>query len=254
MENYMDFSDSKPDQNVKQEIQNWHDFKQEHFEIKPETKPFICEICEAAFTTHSGLKTHNRIHERDRIDVENPWKECPECNKKLKTEKSLIHHIREFHDNIRDFKCDQCPKAFYKMGKLNDHKKLEHERELIECDFCGKELFNKHSFKLHVRICKTKPEKKPLPCDLCEKAFFKLPELKKHYKDDHEGYKPKNHNCEICAEAFHSRADLREHIRVDHQGNLLQCDVCHEELKKNSPSCHSPQNVSRGTFSQMWKM
>ena len=64
---------------------------------------------------------------------------------------SLKRHKITVHEGRKDFRCDQCHKAFGLIGSLRQHKKLVHEgRKDYRCSQCEMVFGQKSNLDMHV--------------------------------------------------------------------------------------------------------
>nr|KAG5695156.1 hypothetical protein BaRGS_030202 [Batillaria attramentaria] len=115
-------------------------------------KRFICETCRKCFATKSDLRTHIRTH-----TGETPYK-CEFCDRAFKQRGHRKLHIQvahtkdmpytcelcgqsyptryryqihlKRHTGIKEHQCAYCDKAYYTVGKLNEHKRKHHKDEV----------------------------------------------------------------------------------------------------------------------------
>ncbi|XP_076465184.1 uncharacterized protein LOC143296980 [Babylonia areolata] len=116
------------------------------------TKRFVCETCHKCFATKSDLRTHIRTHTGEtpykcdycerafkqrghrklHIQVahtkEMPYK-CEICHQGYPTRYRFLIHLKR-HSGIKEHKCPYCNRAYYTMGKLNEHKRKNHSEEM----------------------------------------------------------------------------------------------------------------------------
>jgi len=109
-------------------------------------KPFVCEVCGYEFLQISKLKDHMQIHSGKKdlecsickdqfvrehnliqhmfVHTEKLY-DCPECNKKFKSQGYLDRHIKTHKSNekvVKKFQCDECDQKYVKLANLNKHK------------------------------------------------------------------------------------------------------------------------------------
>ena len=73
------------------------------------------------------------------------------ANLTVQLKKSLERHILTVHENIRDFLCQFCKKAFLKKDHLKRHIQTVHEKKRdFECDICNKSFTTSSSLKTHI--------------------------------------------------------------------------------------------------------
>uniref|UniRef100_A0A3Q3ETG4 Zinc finger and BTB domain containing 14 n=1 Tax=Kryptolebias marmoratus TaxID=37003 RepID=A0A3Q3ETG4_KRYMA len=75
-----------------------------HEKLHSAERPFACEICSKAFTTHAHLKEHLKIHTGFK-----PYR-CDVCGKSFIRAPDLKKHER-VHSNERPFACQMCDKV-----------------------------------------------------------------------------------------------------------------------------------------------
>lgn len=87
--------------------------------------------------------------------------QCPTCLKFLSTLATLRQHIKGMHENNRQHRCSQCPKAFLFRNQLNMHITHCHtfanddtlnSLRPFKCESCGKFYKTKYDLKQHQKI------------------------------------------------------------------------------------------------------
>ena len=62
-------------------------------------------------------------------------KECKLCSKRFKKCNELESHIKNCHENYREFKCDQCEKTFVLEWRLKKHINLHTDDNVQRCHY-----------------------------------------------------------------------------------------------------------------------
>ena len=78
---------------------------------------YECNICEKKYTTLSLLSQHKKyVHERVLKDYK-----CNISDKIFSSQNKLDKHCANFHENKKQYVCDQCEKYFATLACLNIH-------------------------------------------------------------------------------------------------------------------------------------
>lgn len=145
----------------------------DHLRLHANLRLYQCEHCDKSFVQAGNFKSHLRIHTKER-----PFK-CTLCPKTYNQSSALkvcipsvelylsIHppifnvlflcffvwieqvHIRS-HTNERNYKCDECNKAFTNSSDLNKHKRVHDPEQKIKCDHCTKTFAQKVNWRSHM--------------------------------------------------------------------------------------------------------
>jgi KRAB domain-containing zinc finger protein len=118
-----------------------------------------CTECEETFRVKSSLHYHQQRHVK-------PSFECSVCPRTFKSGRGLKYHMN-IHNNIAEYLCDDCGRAFVTRQKLINHRRAKHtfERPYI-CDVCGEGFTRSDWLVVHKRRAHT--GEKPYACDKCE--------------------------------------------------------------------------------------
>ena len=111
---------------------------------------------------------------------------------------TLTNHIRNKHsNNVRNFQCDLCDKAYKTASALHNHR-----------------IYHSDDPKY--------------PCDYCEKKFHFNFLLQQHEQQIHLGKLNgggKTWECTVCQKSFNSRNKLTKH-KLIHSKNMFKCTIC----------------------------
>ncbi|KAF7405553.1 hypothetical protein HZH66_004459 [Vespula vulgaris] len=81
--------------------------------------------------------------------------ECPRCNRRYSSKKSLERHILT-HDE-KEFKCEKCEKQFFHVDKLLQHGKHHRSNQksnLVPCKICNKSFRKTDTMVRHLNVHK----------------------------------------------------------------------------------------------------
>ena len=215
---------------------------------------FSCDLCEMKFKRPYNVKRHKlNVHKLEAENIiEEPWI-CNSCGNEFNSQKKLINHMREIHENSkepimvqirsrdftvemthhdvsksseREFKCDVCQMAFNHAGTLHTHKLRKHPKNPRNwlCDYCGK-IFNcRKNRRDHIREVHEKLKlrvKKENPKDLKDEKDFEIEETLEELNEE-EPIVPKNHNVEMNDDGDD---DLSKS-----SPSKFNCDVCQKSF------------------------
>ncbi|KAL0984308.1 hypothetical protein UPYG_G00139750 [Umbra pygmaea] len=131
---------------------------------KEEVDSIICGTCGIFCTSYHHLDTHQ---------CRTNGKREPTDNMVDSVNTKDIEYMKENLENVdRQYKCDQCGRAYRHAGSLLNHKK-SHKTGVFRCAVCQKRFYNLLALKNHQR---THFDVKRHTCSECGKAF----KIKKH--------------------------------------------------------------------------
>ena len=193
----------------------WHILK-EHCH----NKVTECSLCEQKFVTKTALKNHiKQIHLSETST-------CHICHKEYK---DLFHHVKFFHEKIRNFECSYCEKKFQAKKLLYNHVQSIHLGEKTKCPDCKKDIsvdnFTRHVKEFHEKMKKS--------CPHCGKEFG-MSNLSRHIRQVHNN---ESTECPDCGRAL-TISNLNKHIKSVHKKLKKTCDICNEEVPYSSISVH----------------
>jgi len=201
----------------------WHILK-EHCH----NKVTECSLCEQKFVTKNALKNHiKQIHLSETST-------CHICHKEYK---DLYHHVKYFHEKIRNYECSYCEKKFQAKKLLYNHVQSIHLGEKTNCPDCKKDIsvdnFSRHVREFHEQVKK--------PCPHCERGFS-MSNLSRHIRQVHNN---ESTECPDCGKAL-TISNLNKHIKSVHKKLKKTCDICNEEVPYSSISVHKRKVHSIG--------
>uniref|UniRef100_A0A8C6SQZ6 Zinc finger protein 281b n=1 Tax=Neogobius melanostomus TaxID=47308 RepID=A0A8C6SQZ6_9GOBI len=97
--------------------------------LSPNSKPHICEHCNAAFRSSYHLRRHVLIHTGER-----PFR-CSQCNMSF-IQKYLLQRHEKIHSGEKPFSCDQCNMRFIQKYHMERHKRTHSGEKPYRCDTC----------------------------------------------------------------------------------------------------------------------
>lgn len=183
---------------------------------------------------------------------------CNQCNKVLKSTKSLEKHVvcmhekrrhigrvtgygaaRRYHcttcsyttphsqtlvnhmrchNGDRPFHCE-CGKNFTQASSLAAHRKIHSTASYFTCSECGKQFKHAFSLKTHSRV----HDSGHFSCSICLKMLKSKESLHAHIK---RHYKVYNYNCEDCGNTFVTSAELHNHRLKHGSVKKIVCHIC----------------------------
>ena len=111
-------------------------------------KRVICEDCGRSFANKYNLRSHRRG-----VCGGDPMYPCPQCDYKNAPDAAhLREHIRRVHENVKDFVCHMCKKAFGSAGMRKAHVEVVHLRKYrYVCELCpGHRFYEKSTLRAHL--------------------------------------------------------------------------------------------------------
>lgn len=150
------------------------------------------------------------------------------CNAKVASQRKMIAHIREEHDDEVCCPHKDCGKTI-KASHIYRHMKEIHGQGLIKkkCIYCG-EIKSKNNMATHLKRCAI-DSKKDHVCEVenCQASFAVASDLVKHTKNVHtSGKKCPFSNCNAVVKQAH----LKQHIKLVHQKVKKTCQICKKQV------------------------
>ena len=212
---------------------------------------FVCEKCDAKFSTKGNLKAHNKIvHDKIKDYV------CEQCEYKCSENSHLQYHIKMVHDKIKDYVCEyeNCEMKFSTNNNLQMHIKAVHlkiKEHMCEYENCGYKCITSNHLQYHIKHVHDKI--KDYKCDQCEYKCSTNSHLKRHIKALHDNIK--DIECEQCNYKCSSNGNLQKHIKAVHlkirDFKCIECPFTASEnstLKEHIKLCTGNEHISSGEY------
>ncbi|XP_065222016.1 zinc finger protein 91-like isoform X2 [Planococcus citri] len=211
----------------------------------------ICAHCGKGYNDRTLLMSHvDSAHRSD-----NRYK-CPLCDKTYSLPKGRHRHVRLFHEQVCNFVCAHCDRAFrFKqtlISHMNSHfagalivKKYKRIKptgpKLFKCGICDHSFHYAHDLRRHENRRHTIG--RSVECPHCDKCFKEVYARNAHVQRVHEGYGKKTKNpevpeksmetserlvqCSFCDKSFFSLFTRNAHVRRVHTNiGSLACEHC----------------------------
>ncbi|XP_016947710.1 transcription factor grauzone [Drosophila biarmipes] len=216
---------------------------------EPKEKPvYQCEKCPKSFITKSAIDYHYVSKHVPKSEFKFS---CPECNKKIPTERKLKEHLRYMHDPESAIICDKCGKTVRSQTNLKKHHELEHSEQPrpkpdpVQCEICGTWLRHLSGLKQHMNTVHEPPGGEHR-CHICNKTSTNSRALKRHIYHNH--LCERKFKCGMCEKAFKRPQDLREHTST-HTGEVLYtCPNCPMTFFSNANMYKHRQRLHRAEW------
>jgi hypothetical protein len=167
---------------------------------------YKCELCEFKFVSNCNLQTHiKQVHDQIK-DFE-----CTKCEYKCSTNSHLQRHIKAVHDQIKNFECEKCEYKCSQNVDLQQHIKSVHDKiKDFECELCEYKCSKNGDLQKHIKQVHNKI--KDYECELCEYKCSENGTLQQHIKQIHS--KIKDFECTECEYKCSKNGDLQQHILI----------------------------------------
>lgn len=185
---------------------------------------YRCAVCSRVFMTQGNLNQHIR-------GVHHPRKfECENCGRRFNSSQNLRGHERTHEDQERKYRCLVCRRSFMQKGYIKKHLKYVHrqlnggERQVFECENCGRRYDTVESLRRHQRTHEGGTHR----CIVCRRAFIIRESVNRHLRHVHHlnGGARQQLECENCGYRTSSRASLSTHCKTHGIRALLHCRMC----------------------------
>ncbi|XP_061041086.1 histone-lysine N-methyltransferase PRDM16 isoform X7 [Eubalaena glacialis] len=142
------------------------------------------------------------------IHTEEREYKCDQCPKAFNWKSNLIRHQMS-HDSGKRFECENCVKVFTDPSNLQRHIRSQHVGARAHaCPDCGKTFATSSGLKQHKHIHSTV---KPFICEVCHKSYTQFSNLCRH-KRMHADCRTQI-KCKDCGQMFSTTSSLNKHRR-----------------------------------------
>ncbi|XP_052818727.1 zinc finger protein ZFAT-like [Mya arenaria] len=193
-----------------------------HVLTHTDLKPYKCFKCNYVSNSRGNLYTHmrkhtgqfyhcshckfhsvNRSHVREHMLTHTSQKQpCALCNRMYNTVKSLMSHIRKYHDNN---------KGREYLGTFQQSRELRGTTVIHQCHVCNRKFKKKADRDRHLFVHDIKDMAIVQHCQLCSYSASRIKYLEKHFQKHRCIYR-----CCRCDEMFLSTVRLVEHLTTTH--------------------------------------
>lgn len=193
------------------------DTSQEHQLSEGRDNSFQCDVCNATFRYHQGLRLHTKLHQPDYVEPKKKH-HCELCNKRFSRRQVLLVHMKT-HGSVssqNEHVCPICRKAVSSKNYLTVHLRKHTGEKPHVCDLCGKRFISQNYLSVHRR---THTGERPHRCTHCNKSFTQRTTLVVHVRS-HTGDRP--YHCTKCDKSFTSKTTLNSHLKTHAKQNARQ--------------------------------
>lgn len=122
-----------------------------HEKIHKGSKPHQCKVCNRTYTERRHLDGHTRANHLNDTDPQRFFP-CKLCDVNLKSNPSLLYHIRTVHRNS-NYECDYCQRQFKRKDLLNNHMIVHFDLKPHKCNICQKTFNDPSAKRRHEMNC-----------------------------------------------------------------------------------------------------
>lgn len=184
-----------------------------HARLHTGFKPYICAICQKAFSRKDHLSNHSAKHAY----------KCGNCNKRYADKPNLATHFTYEHDSILTNCCEFCNKGFGNVETYEEHLKTHPQYHAVQ-----KSYFNQQMRPNTTSSTSSSPSPKKYACDSCKFISHERILLIKHRLVHMEGQR--RYTCLACTKNYEDPLRYEEHLITNHQGetNIFECTICRQ--------------------------
>ncbi|XP_067643605.1 uncharacterized protein [Eurosta solidaginis] len=208
------------------------------------SQSMVCPECKGSFTNWNSLHTH--LWRTHKIDME--LYSCQLCNFKTPIYSRLLNTHSKIHYDERNYKCDQCEKAFKNTKQLKNHRRWHRnhnktsvaKKESTKIEETSsvtseklKEKNNKEptagvssqvttNTTIPTTVPSTAPARSFHRCKDCDAIFSHQKTLREHLCKNVAAAV----QCEVCERILTSRSSLKLHMQSHEPSRRFKCNTC----------------------------
>jgi len=166
-----------------------------------DTKEYVCEVCDKAFTIERDLLQHVSIHS------ETPVGKCTICGRKYRSSYGLGVHMN-VHTFGKQYTCSHCDRKFTTKQNRDSHEQTHTRthKESLPCGICGRIFTSLKGLAGHVNW-----HNGAHMCTICNKSLRTGGALTVHMRI-HTGEKP--YICKFCGATFSDSSNRGKHEKT----------------------------------------
>lgn len=173
-------------------------------------------------------------------NLDRPKLHCTSCDQQFVNKTTMEKHLKshEFGFLQSAYECDICERKIKSKKDLLDHMRKKHAERKYACKLCNKKFKNPAYVVVHMRVHVVDPTKsqlfdEPQPCHVCGKEFVSKVNYARHIKSHAFGFLPPIYDCDICGDKINNKKDLSDHMRL-HAQPKYECKLCGKKFKRKS--------------------
>ncbi|KAL6940174.1 hypothetical protein ACO0QE_004069 [Hanseniaspora vineae] len=124
---------------------------QRHLKVHSCYKGYQCNICKKFFSTLDILSQHTKIHDPEKVKLQNVVRVkspcCKKCDIEFEKDEDLKQHS-QLHKSARTFTCGKCGRVFKEQSNYSKHLKTHNYK--FKCSFCPKSFTKQDSLERHL--------------------------------------------------------------------------------------------------------
>ncbi|XP_026482582.1 zinc finger protein 91-like [Ctenocephalides felis] len=209
-----------------------------HLKIHTDVKPFVCTICNKAFTGQFDFDQHVCNGEKtlplgESDEIRQELFEAPhyKCNEGTCKKSFTGPHDLEQHMLVHCHSCTFCSDTFPDSNTLEIHQKMHTDEKPFECTICNKAFPRQLDFDQHV--CDWEKTLTLSESDEVRQEFIEAPHYKCNESTCNESFTEQHmlehcHSCTFCSDTFPDSGALEIHLKIHADVKPFVCTICNK--------------------------